>query len=416
MRPLALALLLLIPAAVRAQPAPDPLVEAFADGTPPSPAVTPERAAAVEAVKRLQAEWKARPGASGLAERIERAYALVVPGKDKPAILQRARTTYGLGGPAATKQELDALQAKMSRLPPGDKQREQLSARIGRLSAALGKSQFVDGAAGVGGTGSGAAGVRAGAPNLAARQTALADYLKAHPGPFIKIDKGIRPPLPKLGKDGLPEGTVRFDGVILDPKAQARVGAEVSNLRDLMQSDQLQGYVTPTDRKQITDAWGKAVAHNVDADGHVVNMKKTVNDFRDILLNGREAGDGTTRVAEHWGEMAVGTYSVGAWASIPASLAWNTFSITKGQLLRSWRYFRGDGPAPPAGNYWGETMNKSLVTESAAAGWASSLQGADHQRAIDGITQTLKLDDFAAYVKANGILTTAGQMKDRYAR
>jgi hypothetical protein len=392
MRPLALAALLSVPVLAFAGPR-EALEFNFSDGSPVASDVPKELKHEADAVRGLHAQWKAK---SKMDSAVPSAYAVLFPKKDREDLLLRAKVTYGLISQAQLQKEYARLEAEAAKLPPD--QQKVMGSRLSAMKAAFGKM--------LEGDGTGAGGVAAKGKDEALRAAELEKYKKAGAG------KGL-----VIKEPGAPDGeTVEFAGVKLNKKQQARVGDETSNLRAVLDADNLNGYMTETDKKQIVSAWGHSVARNVAADGTIPNMKKAVNDFRDILLNGREAGDGTTRVAEHWGEMAVGSYSVSPYAAIGASLAWNTFSITKGQLLRSWRYIRGTGPMPPAGNYWGEQMNKSLVTESAAAGWASALPGADEQKPLQGVVETLKLDEFAKFVSQEGVLTTAGEMGKRYSK
>jgi hypothetical protein len=412
MRPLALALLL-FPAALSAQPAPAGdavagLAEAFADGTAPKADAPADQAAAVRAAQAL---FKKEPKSPKLGDAVFQAYQKLFPKADRDDILARARLAYGLSSADDFQQTMRTMAQRADRLPPD--QAKVMQARLARMRSAFGEMSGGDGAL----TGGG---VTAGTANEAGRRQALEKYKNTPAGPQVKIVRNEPPPLttPRPLNAGrqpqLKPGEISFEGVTLNPSQRRRVEAELGTLKDVLDADGLQGYVTQTDKKQILSAWGSAVAHGVDATGGIPDMCGTVNKFRDILLQGRESRNGTTRVAEHWGEMAVGSYCVHPYAAIGASFFWNTFSITKGQLLRSYNYLVHDGPLPPAGNYWGEAMNKSLVTESAAAGWASALQDADKQSAASGVVKTLKLDEFLAYVGQEGVLTTAGQMKDRY--
>ena len=411
MRPLALALLFAAAPCLAADPAAgvsavEPLGQAFADGSAVPPKVPVNLQPMADSVRDLQKLWRADPKDKKLGEAVWTAYQRLFPAADREDLLARARLTYGVSSVEEFRQSMKKMAQRADALPP--EQQKIVQARLAKMKAAFGGMSQGDGS-----VGGGKDGIKGAGRDDAARGAALAQYKNTAAGPAVKIVKS-EPPSPGGGAKAGKTPDVVFAGVTLNARQQARVGAEVSALEGTLAGDNLNGYMTGTDKGQITKAWGTAVAKNVDQSGQIPNMKKTVNDFRDILLNGRESNDGTTRVAEHWGEMAVGTYSVGAWASLPASLAWNTFSITKSQLVRSYRAIFQGGPTPPGGNYWGETMNQSLVTESAAAGWASTLEGADHQKAMDGVVQTLKLDEFYKVIKQDGVLATAGAMKDRY--
>ncbi|MBI5595642.1 MAG: hypothetical protein HY928_06070 [Elusimicrobia bacterium] len=185
---------------------------------------------------------------------------------------------------------------------------------------------------------------------------------------------------------------------------ESAVAGQVESLGRTLDSPDLAGYMSAADKAQIVGAWKEALTKHTSPDG-TIDYPQAVNAFQNTLLNGREAGT-VTRTAEHWGEISAGTYNLGSWAGPPAalgaSLAWNTFSITKSQLVRSYRALRGQGPTPPAGNYWGETMNKSLVTESAAAGWASTLPNPNKVNVLAGTSKTLKLGELAGAVEQDG--------------
>lgn len=242
---------------------------------------------------------------------------------------------------------------------------------------------------GVGGTGSGGE----------TPEQAIARYTAQPAGP--KVHVAGKPPAVPGQRPGVREQAV---------------SREANNLSQVLGADNLHGYMTPKDKQQIVDAWRGAVGRHVSVDGRV-DYAAAVNDFQNNLLTGREAGT-ATRAAEHWAEITAGTYNLGTVAGPPAamgaSLLWNTFSVTKSQLVRSYRYLRGQGPLPPAGNYWGETMNQSLVTESAAAGWASTLPNPHRTNIVAGTAKTLKLDEIPAAVSQDGVGGFLRGLRDRY--
>jgi len=94
------------------------------------------------------------------------------------------------------------------------------------------------------------------------------------------------------------------------------------------------------------------------------------------------------RTVEHFATAAHASYSTGNLPAHLASLLWNAYSVTRKHLESIF------DPAKLAENrQWGEDMNHSLVTESAAAFWARELPGSARLR-LTGVSETLFLDDF----------------------
>ncbi|OGR61610.1 MAG: hypothetical protein A2X36_01350 [Elusimicrobia bacterium GWA2_69_24] len=243
------------------------------------------------------------------------------------------------------------------------------------------------------------------------KTAAIEQYRKTPAQTYVKIAKAPPPP-PKKKEPAVTEPEKKKP-VPTTPKTRA-VDTAVDQLAGTL-SGNIDGRMSERGRKELMTAWRQSLDQHTSAEG-TIDYPKTVNTFQNILLNGREAGK-ISRDAEHWGEITAGTYNLGTWAGPPAaigaSLAWNTFSVTKCQLMRSYRYLRGEGPMPPAGNYWGKTIGDSLAMESAAAGWASTLPNSKKVNA-SGIVTTLKLDEFVDIVKSEGVLTTIKGFGERY--
>lgn len=134
MRPLALAVLLLLPAPVRAQEA--ALIEAFASGSETTDAS--EAGALVAKVRKL---WKSGKKAE-LPAAVDQAYGGLVPKRDRDDVLERAKLTYGLSTPAQFFQAVERYARSPSLTP---EQSKLVAARLAAMKNALGAMQETDG-------------------------------------------------------------------------------------------------------------------------------------------------------------------------------------------------------------------------------------------------------------------------------
>jgi hypothetical protein len=107
----------------------------------------------------------------------------------------------------------------------------------------------------------------------------------------------------------------------------------------------------------------------------------------DDTVVGTDPRDLRVRTIEHFATAAHASYTTGAIPSHLASLFWNTYSETRRQLEGVYDTSKLPKEA------WGEEMNHSLVTESAASFWARSLPGAK-TASLSGVSKVLFFDDF----------------------